>query len=26
MGEQGYSYDEILLFYYQGAEIKKIYK
>jgi SpoIID/LytB domain protein len=26
MGEHGYSYDEILLFYYQGAEIKKIYK
>ncbi len=25
MGEQGYSYDEILLHYYQGAEIKKIY-
>ena len=26
MGEKGYSYDEILLHYYQGAEIKKIYK
>jgi SpoIID/LytB domain protein len=25
MGEQGYPYDEILLHYYQGAEIKKIY-
>ena len=26
MGEKGYSYDEILLHYYQGAEIKKLYK
>lgn len=26
MGEQGYRYDEILLHYYQGAEIKKVYK
>ena len=26
MGEKGYSYDEILLHYYQGAEVKKIYK
>ena len=26
MGEQGYSYDEILLYYYRGAEIKRIYK
>ena len=25
MGEQGYSYDDILLYYYRGAEIKKIY-
>ena len=25
MGERGYSYDKILLHYYQGAEIKKIY-
>lgn len=25
MGEQGYKYDEILLHYYKGAEIKKIY-
>jgi SpoIID/LytB domain protein len=25
MGEQGYSYDEILLHYYPGADIKKIY-
>ena len=25
MGQQGYSYDEILLHYYQDAEIKKIY-
>ena len=26
MGEQGYRYDAILLHYYQGAEIKKLYK
>jgi SpoIID/LytB domain protein len=26
MGEKGYSYEEILLFYYRGANIKKIYK
>lgn len=26
MGEQGYHYDAILLLYYQGAEIKKLYK
>lgn len=26
MGEQGYHYDAILLYYYQGAEIKKLYK
>ena len=25
MGERGYQYDEILLYYYRGAEIKKIY-
>lgn len=25
MGEQGYTYDQILLHYYRGAEIKKIY-
>ena len=25
MGAKGYSYDEILLFYYRGAEIKRIY-
>ncbi len=25
MGEQGYGYDEILLHYYRGAEIRKIY-
>ena len=25
MGQQGYKYDEILLYYYRGAEIKKIY-
>ena len=25
MGEQGYSYDDILLHYYPGADIKKIY-
>lgn len=25
MGEKGYKYDEILLHYYRGAEIKKIY-
>ena len=25
MGQQGYSYDQILLHYYSGAEIKKIY-
>ena len=26
MGEQGKQYDEILLYYYRGAEIKKIYE
>ena len=26
MGEQGFKYDEILLHYYQGADIKRIYK
>ncbi|MBR2103264.1 MAG: DUF4922 domain-containing protein [Prevotella sp.] len=26
MGEKGYRYDEILLHYYKGAEIKRIYK
>lgn len=26
MGEQGYHYDAILLHYYQGVEIKKLYK
>lgn len=26
MGEKGFSYDEILLFYYKNAEIKKIYR
>ncbi len=26
MGEKGYSYDNILLHYYQGAEIKQLYK
>ncbi len=26
MGEEGYKYDSILLHYYQGAEIKKLYK
>lgn len=26
MGERGYHYDAILLHYYQGAEIKKLYK
>lgn len=26
MGEQGYHYDAILLHYYQGTEIKKLYK
>jgi SpoIID/LytB domain protein len=26
MGDRGYSYDEILLFYYHGAEIKRLYK
>ncbi len=25
MGEQGYRYNEILLYYYRGAEVKKIY-
>lgn len=25
MGQQGYKYDQILLHYYQGAEIKRIY-
>jgi peptidoglycan hydrolase-like amidase len=26
MGAEGYKYNEILLHYYRGAEIKKIYK
>ena len=26
MGEQGYAYNDILLHYYQGAEIKQLYK
>ena len=26
MGEKGYNYNQILLHYYRGAEIKKIYK
>ena len=26
MGEKGFKYDEILLFYYKNAEIKKIYR
>ncbi len=26
MGEEGYSYDKILLHYYQGADIKQLYK
>ena len=26
MGEQGHTYDEILLFYYRNAEIKKLYE
>ncbi len=26
MGEEGFDYDSILLHYYQGAEIKKVYK
>lgn len=26
MGEKGYSYDEILLYYYRGAEITKLYR
>ena len=26
MGEEGYSYDQILLHYYQGADIKQLYK
>jgi SpoIID/LytB domain protein len=25
MGEKGYSYDQILLHYYRGAEIRKLY-
>lgn len=25
MGEKGYAYDQILLHYYQGAEIRKLY-
>ena len=25
MGEQGYNYEEILLYYYRGAEVKKVY-
>jgi SpoIID/LytB domain protein len=26
MGEQGKTYDEILLFYYRGAQIQKLYE
>jgi len=26
MGERGYTYDQILMHYYPGAEIKKIYE
>ena len=26
MGEQGYNYEEILLYYYRGAEVKRIYR
>ena len=26
MGDKGYSYDSILLYYYRGAEIKRLYK
>ncbi len=26
MGEKGYNYEQILLYYYRGAEIKKVYK
>ena len=26
MGEKGYKYDAILLYYYQGADIKQLYK
>jgi SpoIID/LytB domain protein len=26
MGEKGYNYEEILLYYYRGADIKKLYK
>jgi peptidoglycan hydrolase-like amidase len=26
MGEKGYSYEEILLHYYKGADIRKYYK
>ena len=25
MGEKGYSYDKILLHYYKGAEIRRVY-
>jgi SpoIID/LytB domain protein len=25
MGEKGYDYDDILLYYYRGAEIKQVY-
>jgi len=25
MGEQGHPYDDILLFYYRGAEIQRLY-
>jgi SpoIID/LytB domain protein len=25
MGEKGYNYDDILLYYYRGAEIKQVY-
>ena len=26
MGEKGFSYDDILLFYYHNAKIKKVYR
>jgi len=26
MGEQGFNYDQILLYYYRGADIKRIYR
>ena len=26
MGEKGYKYDQILLHYYRGADLKRIYK